>query len=131
MIRCYESMMTAFAAWSCGAHLCLQALGVLDSINAMSYGKFCMDLEVWEYLRRLARYESVDEATLASDTIASTPSHYLDSPHTIRHFREALDTPALARAVTYEAWVEDGRSDASQEAERRAQGKPVLCGLHP
>jgi trimethylamine---corrinoid protein Co-methyltransferase len=104
----YERMMTALAAWSAGAHLCLQGAGTLDSINSMSYAQFVIDVEMWGYVKRLAvRPEPSDEA-LAEDLIASLPADYLGTDHTVAHLREELAAPFLATPKPYDQWLADG-----------------------
>ncbi len=117
----YESMMTAFAAWSGAAHVALQAFGILDQINAMSFEKFVLDLELWGYLRRVAAAVAVDADALALDTIAGCPADYLGAAHTIEHFRTELVTPALAPPLSYEAWMGEGRPDVVAHARERVR----------
>ncbi|MBU0609805.1 MAG: trimethylamine methyltransferase family protein, partial [Armatimonadetes bacterium] len=108
----YESMITAFAAWSAGAHVGLQACGILDQINAMCYEKFVLDLEVWGYVKRVATPAGVDADSLAMEVIAACPGDYLTAEHTMKHFREELLTPSLAPPLSYDAWLAQGRPDA-------------------
>ena len=107
----YESMMTAFAAWSSGAHVGLQAFGILDHINAMCFEKLVLDLGMWDYIKRVATAGGVNGETLAMEAIAACPQDYLTAEHTMRHFREELLTPALAPPLSYDAWLEQGRPD--------------------
>jgi len=125
----YESMMTAFAAWSSGAHLCLQALGILDHINAMSYEKFALDLEVWAYLARIASPTAVTDEALAMEAIAELPADYLAADHTMSHFRRELLTPALCPALSYDAWQETGGPDTLKLARERV--KAMLAEAAP
>jgi trimethylamine--corrinoid protein Co-methyltransferase len=112
----WESMMTAFAAWNSGVHVCLQAAGILDHINAMSYEKFIMDVEVWEYIKRISIEVRVDKERLALETIAALPDSYMMAEHTVRHFRTELHTPTLAPAISYEAWLDAGSPEVSMSA---------------
>jgi trimethylamine--corrinoid protein Co-methyltransferase len=111
----YERMMTAMAAWSAGAHLCLQGAGTLDCINSMSYEQFVIDVEIWSYLRRLAELPAVDAQSLAVDLISSRPQDYLGSEHTMEHMRE-MAMPLLASAKPYDEWLADGAPDAVEAA---------------
>jgi trimethylamine--corrinoid protein Co-methyltransferase len=84
-----ESMMTASAAWSAGAHLTMQALGILDHINAMSFEKFVLDAEGWRKLRHIARTTgAVDDADYPS-IIAEAGGDYLTADHTVEHLHVA------------------------------------------
>ncbi len=126
----YERMMTALGAWTGGAGLCLQAAGILDCINSMSYEQFVIDAEIWAYIGRIARAPGFGAESLARELIASTPGDYMAIDHTVRHMREELLTPTLAPAVPYEDWMADGaREVASLAAERLARGDNVDVAL--
>lgn len=112
----YERMMTALTAYHCGAHLCLQAAGILDSINTMSYEQFIIDLEIWAYIKRLSSPPVITGDTLGLDIIDFHTEHYLSHEHTIRHMRRELYTPRLADADTYEQWSSCGNSDVVAKA---------------
>ncbi len=116
----YESMMTALCAWQAGAHLCMQAAGILDFINAMSYEKFAIDLEIWGYIRRISTTPGIEADAMALDVIASVPHNYMAEMHTLTHFRQETYAPTLAPPLTYEDWVEAGMPDAAEHARIRA-----------
>lgn len=107
----YERMMTAMAAYQCGAHFCLQAVGILDSINMMSYEQFVIDLEIWSYIKQLSREIVVNPQTLAQDIINSNTENYLSNEHTVLHMREELLIPSLITPETYEQWWNSGHND--------------------
>lgn len=125
----YERMMTAMAAWSAGAHVCLQAAGILDCINSMCFEQFLIDLEVWGYLRRLAERPRADPDRLALDVIASAGSDYLGHEHTLEHMRDDLYTPQLASPDTFDAWAAAGGEDVAALAAKKLAA--VLPGLSP
>jgi trimethylamine---corrinoid protein Co-methyltransferase len=104
----YERMMTALAAWTAGAHLCLQGAGTLDSINSMSYEQFVIDLEIWGYIGRLAEQPRVDADGLALEEIAALPADYLGSGHTVDHMRREMLAPLLATPLPYDEWARAG-----------------------
>jgi trimethylamine---corrinoid protein Co-methyltransferase len=104
----YERMMTAMAAWSAGAHFCLQGAGTLDSINSMSYEQFAIDLEIWGYIGRLAERPAVDAESMAVEEIAALPQDYLGSGHTVEHLRRALYAPLLVPPQSYDEWLREG-----------------------
>ncbi len=122
----YERMMTALAAWNAGVHFCLQAAGILDSINMMSFEQFVIDTEIWSYIKRIATPPVVSEETLAVETIASAPGDYLSCEHTLEHFRSELYTPTLIRSESYEAWLSGGGEDVVCRAEGRVE--EILAG---
>lgn len=112
----YERMMTAMAAYQCGAHFCLQAVGILDSINMMSYEQFVIDLEIWSYIKQLSREIVVNPQTLAQDIINSNTENYLSNEHTVLHMREELLIPSLITPETYEQWWNLGHKDIIDKA---------------
>ncbi len=112
----YESMMTALCGWQAGAHLCMQAAGILDFINAMSFEKFAIDLEIWGYIKRIATAPPADGDALALGVIAATPGDYLGEMHTLTHFRQEAYAPALAPPLTYEDWEATGMPDVVEHA---------------
>ena len=118
----YERMMTAMAAWSAGAHLCLQGAGTLDSIASMSFEQFALDVEIWGYVKRLASRPGTDPASLALDVVTSLPEDYLALEHTVDNLRHELHVPTLAPPWPYEEWVAAGAPDATVLAGRGRQG---------
>lgn len=123
----YERMMTAMAAYNAGAHFCLQAVGILDSINTMSYEQYVIDLEIWSYISRFARPAIVDKETLALDVIKGNTDGLLTHEHTLRHMRNELHIPALASTETYEDWWANSGPDVVSQASEKA--KQMLKGL--
>jgi trimethylamine---corrinoid protein Co-methyltransferase len=117
----YERMMTAMGSWSAGTHLCLQAMGILDSINSMSYEQFIIDAEIWSYIKRIASSASVDEKTLATDVITSSSGDYLTAKHTLEYMRSELYSPELLCEATYENWFSAGRKDVLELASQRVK----------
>ena len=92
-----EHSVTAAGAWTGGASLALQAAGILDSINSMSFEQFVIDLEIWGYFERLSRPVEVDAEHLALDLIAEAPSSYMAAPHTMKHFRQEIYEPIFGK----------------------------------
>ena len=109
----YESMSTAWSAWAGGVDFVLQAAGTLDCINAMSYDKFLVDLEVWGYLQRIASQPGFEPDDMAYDLLLQNEGSYLGETHTAEHMRQNLFTPLLAPFGSYDAWLAAGSKDAS------------------
>jgi trimethylamine--corrinoid protein Co-methyltransferase len=123
-----ESTMTALAAWSGGANLCLQAAGTLDNINAMSREKFLMDAEIWSSIQRMGRTDAAGAEEIALEEILSRPESYITADHTLEHYRQSIHTPRLARAETYESWLAAGGRDhaaLARESLGQAPGRPA------
>jgi trimethylamine--corrinoid protein Co-methyltransferase len=111
-----ESMMTALAAWTSGAGLCLQAAGTLDNINVMSREKFLIDAEMWSFIGRLGRGDGVGTDEIALEQIIARPESYITAEHTLEHFRQAILTPRLLTAETYDSWLAGGARDLASLA---------------
>ena len=116
----YERMMTALTAYNAGAHFCLQAAGILDSINMMSYEQYIIDIEVWAYIKRLSKAITINEETQGLDIISSR-SDYLSHEHTVRYMREELFVPSLVDPETYEQWWSSDGRDIVTKAQRMAE----------
>lgn len=112
----YERMMTAMAAYHSGSHFCLQAAGILDSINIMSYEQYVIDLEIWSYIKRLSEKMVINSETLALDIIGSHTENYLAHEHTVRHMREELFIPCLVPPQSYEQWWSSNNKDIVEKA---------------
>ncbi len=93
-----EHMITCMAAFGGGASLALQAAGILDCINSMSYEQFIIDLEIWGYVERLSRQTEINDETLAFELIASRPDNFMGQKHTAKHCRRELYEPLFGKA---------------------------------
>lgn len=117
----YERMMTAITAFNAGAHLCMQAAGILDCINSMSYEQFIIDTEIWTYIERLARPVKIDQDALAKNIIESNRTGLLESEHTVRYMRDELFFPSLVKPENYIQWLNSESSDIISIAAERAE----------
>jgi trimethylamine--corrinoid protein Co-methyltransferase len=125
----YERMMTALTAQNAGVHFCLQAAGILDSINTMSYEQYVIDIEIWSYIKRFAQPVSVNNETLAMDVVDLTNEHYILHEHTLKHMRNEIHIPALVDCESYDEWWTSNARDVISKASRRAAG--LLATLKP
>jgi trimethylamine--corrinoid protein Co-methyltransferase len=117
----YERMMTALTAFNAGAHFCLQAAGILDCINSMSYEQFVIDTEIWSYVERIAQPIKINEGTLAKNIIESNKTGLLESDHTVQYMREELYFPVLAKPENYDQWLSSESSDIISVASAKAE----------
>ncbi len=117
----YERMMTALTAYNAGAHFCLQAAGILDSINMMSYEQYMIDIEIWAYIKHLSRPIEVTERTKGLDVIDFHSDNYLAHDHTVRYMREELFVPSLVFPDTYEQWWSSEGKDIVSKARQMAE----------
>ncbi len=114
----YEKMMTSLAPALAGVD-CLSLFGgVLDFGLSASLEQLLIDDEMAGQLQRIRRGFEVNPETLAEDLIRATPhgGHFLDSEHTLQHYRAELYLPGLADRRSYEAWMADGGLDLTQRA---------------
>lgn len=117
----YERMMTALTAYHAGAHFCLQAAGILDCINMMSYEQFIIDIEIWNYIKHLARPVDINEETIGLDVIGFQAAEYLAHDHTLHYMRDMLFVPSLVKPDTYEEWWSSNGRDIVLKARTTAQ----------
>lgn len=117
----YERMMTALTAYNAGAHFCLQAAGILDSINMMSYEQYIIDIEIWSYIKRLSKPIKINEQTKGLDVIDFHSENYLAHEHTVRYMREELFIPSLVDPDTYEQWWSSNGKDIVSKARLMAE----------
>ncbi len=114
----YEKMMTALLPALLGVD-CLSLFGgILDFGLTASYEQMLIDNEMAGQLLRIRKGFEVNPDTLAEELIRTTPhgGHFLDSEHTLRHYRTELFFPRLADRRSYESWSADGAKDLTQRA---------------
>lgn len=86
----YESMMTLMMAQMAGGNFILHAAGILDTYNCVSYEKLMIDDEIIGMVKRIGRGVTVNDDTLAFDTIKQVGprGEYITNKHTFAHFRK-------------------------------------------
>ena len=114
-----------------GADCVTMAGALLDFALSASAELLMIEEEIIGNVQRIVARECVDKESLALEQIMALPfgGHYLESPHTLAHFRQALYLPRLADRRSWEVWETDGAADAAQRARARAQG--ILQGARP
>jgi trimethylamine--corrinoid protein Co-methyltransferase len=105
-----------------GMNFIYEACGGLDGTITFSYEKLVIDDEIAGMVSRILRGIEITEETLAVDEICRYGStNYLGSPHTGKTFRQEHYMPRLFDRRSWEAWLNAGGRDISQEARRKAQ----------
>jgi trimethylamine--corrinoid protein Co-methyltransferase len=119
----YERMFTLLTSILSGVNYLMQALGVLESYLTISYAQYVIDLELIEMLRRLVRPLEVSDDTLALDTIAEVGpgGHFLETAHTLSHYRDAHFIPRVSIRQPYDEWLSGGARDAVERASQRCR----------
>ena len=124
----YERMFTLLMSILSGVNFLMQGVGILESYLTISYEQFVIDLELLAMIRHLMEPFEISAETLALDTIKAVGpgGHYLEAPHTIRHYRQAHFLPQISLRQPYEQWEAEGAKDAVQRANERC--REMLAG---
>ncbi len=107
-----EAGMTLLCGVMAGADI-FGHLGISGVDQGSSLPMLLMQHEIIEYIERFVRGFEVDDERLGLDAIrtAGHDGTFLDSDHTLRHFRQELWFPRLLDRRYWAAWAEDGARD--------------------
>ena len=103
---------------------CITMAGsLLDFALSASYEQLVIDDEIVGYVKRIAEGAVIDKATLAEEEIMNLPfgGHFIESGHTLEHFRSELYFPRLADRRQWDPWYEDGAQDMAARARKKAE----------
>ena len=124
------------AMWGlCAGIRSFSSLGILATSDVASLTQFTIDLEIVDYLRRLAEGVTVDTDRIAEDLItevAPRGAHYLSEMHTAEHFRSELWTPELIDRQSAMSWIHkpaDMLDNARNKARQVLQQAENQCPL--
>jgi trimethylamine--corrinoid protein Co-methyltransferase len=114
-----ETALTLFEKTLNGANI-IHDLGYLDSAMTGSLELVVYSDEVIEWIKRYWQPFELTEESLALDLIHATgpDGHFLETDHTLRHFRE-LWAPALFDRRDFETWSSMGSLTLQQKANQR------------
>jgi trimethylamine--corrinoid protein Co-methyltransferase len=117
----YESVMTMLPALLGQVNFVLHAAGWLENGMTAGYEKFLLDCDILGALHTLAKGLEVSTESLALDAIRQTApgEHFLDTDHTMRHYRTAFYRTKLMDYNDFETWEQNGSLDAAQRASLR------------
>jgi trimethylamine--corrinoid protein Co-methyltransferase len=117
----YERMFTLMTSIMSGINFLMHGLGILESYLTLSYAQFVIDLELLAMIRQLAQPITISPDTLTLDTIheVGPGGHYLDTAHTLAHYREAHFLPQISRRQSYEQWRAEGAKNVRIWAQTR------------
>lgn len=123
---CTQGAQAAMCTTSSGADLTGGA-GTLGAGAAFSLQQLVMDSEIFSWNAFIAAGVTVDDETLALDTIKQVGigGNYLSQRHTRRHMKEVWRPRLLDRSM-WDAWVASGREGAYEKA--TALAEEVLAG---
>jgi len=124
-----EAALTLLVDALSGANL-IHDLGYLESGITGSLELLVMCDEIIGWIRRFMEGMEVNEETLALDVIdeVGPDNHFLNSAHTLRHFREDW-YPEMMDRRNYGQWVEAGRKSLSDRLRNRVE--EILKGDRP
>ncbi|MDW7729967.1 MAG: trimethylamine methyltransferase family protein [Bacillota bacterium] len=96
--------------------------GLLAGAVIFSFEQLLLDCEIYEMIRRTAEGITVNEETLALDTIAwvGADGHFMVEPHTLAHMRE-LWQPMVINRAPYGKWQAEGCREAEENAREKAR----------
>jgi trimethylamine--corrinoid protein Co-methyltransferase len=85
----FESMLTMLITCEEKMNIVVLSAGILDSVMAMSYEKFLLDLQIIAMAKRFVRGVHIDDDTLALDAIHNVGAggEFLTSNHTLKFCR--------------------------------------------
>jgi trimethylamine--corrinoid protein Co-methyltransferase len=116
-----DGTFVALAAALAGASL-LAAAGHTDGAGMFSPAQLVLDAETWSNVAAVAAGITVDDETLALETIAAVGigGNALAQKHTRRHMRDVWQ-PRLFDRTAFDTWEREGRRSAPQRAATLAE----------
>jgi trimethylamine---corrinoid protein Co-methyltransferase len=98
----------------------LHTAGWLEGGLAMGYEKFVMDCDQAAMMAVYAKGVDMSANGMAMDAMheVGPGKHFLGCAHTQANFKSAFYRSTIADNNSYEQWVEDGKLDAEQRAEK-------------
>jgi trimethylamine--corrinoid protein Co-methyltransferase len=125
-----EAALTLMVSALCGSNI-VHDLGYLESGLCYSLAQLAICDEILGWLEHFVRGVEVNDETLAVDLIdeIGPDGQYLDSEHTLAHFRERW-YPTIIDRNNYDNWQAKGGKTLSQRAAERvgsilAEHKPI------
>jgi trimethylamine--corrinoid protein Co-methyltransferase len=115
-------MTTGLAHAAAGVNL-IWGAGNLESTLAMSPEALVTDNEIAGYFLRFQQGLPVDEESLALGDImeCGRSGDFLNSPHTLNHYRQVLSRTQLAVRARRGDWEARGRRTMEESAEQRVR----------
>lgn len=107
----------------------LLGAGLLHGSRIWSYEQMLMDCEIFDLIEKMMRGITVDEESIAFDTIQAVGpgGNFLGQKHTTKHMRKRW-VPQFMDRRTYEKWLEEG--DGARDW-ARSRAKEILSSHQP
>ena len=116
----YESQMSLWGCLMGGANLVIHAAGWMHGGLTASFEKLILDAEMLGMMQAYFTPMQVDEAALSLDAIAEAGvgGHFFGTAQTMAQYETAFHAPMLSNWDNYPTWVERGREEAPQRANK-------------
>jgi trimethylamine--corrinoid protein Co-methyltransferase len=116
-----EAALTLITNTLAGSHL-VHDLGYLESGLTGSLAQLVICDELVSWIRTALAEIEINDDTLALDVIdqVGPDGHFLDTDHTLTHFRQRW-YPTLIERGNYDDWINSGSQDLGQRAAMRAE----------
>lgn len=126
--------MFGFYTHLAGGVTCIWGVGQLESEMTISPAQAVIDNEMISYARRFLRGLEVSPNALALELIRQVgiSGSFLETGHTLQHFRSELFQPSLLFRNRRTTWEKKGQKRLDQKAEEIADqliGQPLRTGL--
>ncbi|HIQ05403.1 MAG TPA: trimethylamine methyltransferase, partial [Anaerolineae bacterium] len=97
-------------------------LGYLESGLSGSLAQLVICDEIVDWIKHFMQEIEVNDETLALDVVreAGPDGHYVETEHTLRHFRERW-YPRLFERDNYDGWVDKGSKSLAERAAQRVE----------
>ncbi len=114
----YESASTLLPTVMAGVNFVLHAAGWMEGGLAVGYEKFMMDADQLGMMMKFGQgLDMSDNGQGVEAFLEHSPGeHFLGTTHTFANFETAFYRSSIADNSSYEQWLEDGGSAASQRA---------------
>ena len=128
-----QKMLSGIPTLLAGGSLRVDA-GLLSIDEVFSPIQMILDNEMMSALQHFVHEFQITEETIGLDTILEVGpgGHYIDTLHTVRHFREEHWNPVIWSRQMLRAWLEGDRlldADRAREVALEVQADVQRCGL--
>jgi trimethylamine--corrinoid protein Co-methyltransferase len=122
-----EAALSLMVATLTGGNI-IHDLGYLESGLTFSFAQLAICDEMVSWIKGFSREYEVSDETLGLDVVAEVgpDSQYLNTKHTLKHYRERW-YPTLFERGTYDSWLEEGGKSL---VERGAEKVESILGEH-
>jgi trimethylamine--corrinoid protein Co-methyltransferase len=116
-----EAALTLMSETLAGGNI-VHDLGYLESGMTFSFAQLLICTEIVSWIKGFLKEISVDEDAMALNLISEigADGQYLDTEHTLSHFRERW-YPDLFERKTYDAWLNEEEKTLAQRAGERVE----------